>query len=422
MPAVAASGSRTRGATYRFLVGSLAAVALLPWPSLAGSLPEVAGVRFGVDGRRTRVVIDIDQAVAFSATAENDAPRLVVDLPEVAWRPPRPIPSSRPDGLAKAYRHDAPEPGKARLVVDARAPFRIVHRFALEPDPAVLHHRLVVDLEALGPPAAGFPLGPPLAKPAPEPDAAAPPAVVPRLEPPEPGPPLAMRRTVVLDPGHGGADPGAVGADGSFEKTITLAMARKLRDLLEADGHYRVVLTREDDTRVPLRERVARARAAHADVFLSLHADSLPSTVRGGPSVFILSEAAAGEEAARLLTNGAGASATGDILSSVDLSPYDAAVATILVDLAQRDTGNRSLAFADGLVEELGKVAPLMPRPQRFAGFAVLTSPDTPSVLVELGLLSNRQDARVLADPGHRARLAGAIRRALDRYFASLPR
>ena len=110
------------------------------------------------------------------------------------------------------------------------------------------------------------------------------------------------------------------------------------------------------------------------------------------------------------------------VISSVDLSPYDATVATILVALAQRDTGNRSLAFADGLVEELGKVAPLMPRPRRFAGFAVLTSPDTPSVLVELGLLSNRDDARALADPGHRARLAGAIHRALDRYFASLQR
>jgi N-acetylmuramoyl-L-alanine amidase len=365
-------------------------------------------------------VIDIDRAVAFSATAENDVPRLVVDLPEVAWRPPRPVPSSRPDGLAKAYRHDVPEPGKARLVVDVREPFRIVRRFALEPDPAAPHHRLVVDLEALGPPAAGFPLGQPLAKPAPGPDAAAPPAPVPRLEPSEPGPPLATRRTVVLDAGHGGADPGAIGADGGFEKTITLGMARKLRDLLEADGRYRVVLTREDDTRVPLRERVAKARAAHADVFLSLHADSLPSAVRGGPSVFILSEEAASVEAVRL-TGGDGASA-GNILSSVDLSPYDARVATILVALAQRDTGNRSLAFADGLVEELGKVAPLMSRPRRFAGLAVLTSPDTPSVLVELGLLSNRDDARALADPGHRARLAGAIHRALDRYFASLQR
>jgi N-acetylmuramoyl-L-alanine amidase len=223
---------------------------------------------------------------------------------------------------------------------------------------------------------------------------------------------------VVLDAGHGGPDPGAIGVDGSLEKTITLGMAQELRRLLEADGRYRVVLTREDDTRVPLRERVAKARAAHADVFLSLHADSLTSAARqGGLSVFMLSETAANEEAA-LLAAQAGET-SGNILSSLDLSPYDAEVASMLIDLAQHDTSNRSLTFADGLVGELGKVTPLVRRPRRFAGFAVLTSPDTPSVLIELGFLSNRQDARALADRRHRRQLAGAIRRALNRYFTS---
>src|SRR5215213_2117804 len=148
MPTVAAS--RTWGACH-LLVGSVA-LALLPWPSVAGSLPEVAGVRFGVDGQRTRVVVDLDRAVvAFSATAEDDPPRLVVDLPEVAWRPPpRPDLPARLDGLAKAYRHDTPEPGTVRLIVDARAPFRVVRRFALEPAAATPHYRLVVDIEALG--------------------------------------------------------------------------------------------------------------------------------------------------------------------------------------------------------------------------------------------------------------------------------
>src|SRR5829696_9520094 len=397
MPAVAAS--RTRGAC-RFLLGSLA-LALLPWPSIAGSLPEVAGVRFGVDGQRTRVVVDLDRAVAFSATAENDPPRLVIDLPEVVWRPPRPDLSVQLDGLAKAYRHDTPEPGKVRLIVDARAPFRIVRRFALEPAAAAPHYRLVIDIEALGLPTPRLSLGPPIPKPAPEHDAA-PAASRPRLEPPAPGPSRTGRWTVVLDAGHGGPDPGAIGVDGSLEKTITLSMAQELRRLLEADGRYRVVLTREDDTRVPLRERVATARAAHADVFLSLHADSLTSARQSGLSVFILSEAAANEEAALLAAHAGEAS--GNILSSVDLSSYDAEVATILIDLAQRDTTNRSLAFADGLVGELGKVAPLVARPRRFAGFAVLTSPDTPSVLIELGFLSNRQEARALADPRHRGR------------------
>ncbi len=412
MPAVAAS--RAWGAC-RFLIGSLG-IALLSWPSIAGSLPEVDGVRFGVDGRRTRVVIDLDQAVAFSARAVNDPPRLVVDLPEVIWRS-RSNSSAQLDGLAKAYRYDVPEPGKGRLIVDARAPFRVVRRFALEPGAATSHYRLVVDIEALGLPAT-LSVGPPVTKPAPKHDATGA-ASMPRLEPLEPGPSLRGRWTVVLDAGHGGPDPGAIGIDGSLEKTITLRMVRELGRLLDADGRYHVVLTREDDTRVPLRERVARARAAHADVFLSLHADSLTSRRQSGLSVFILSETAADEEAALLAAHAGEAS--GNILSSVDLSPYDAEVATILIDLAQRDTTNRSLAFADWLVEELGNVAPLIPRPRRFAGFAVLTSPDTPSVLIELGFLSNQQDARALADPRHRRRLASAIRRALNRYFASLP-
>src|SRR5215213_5894659 len=163
MPAVAAS--RTWGAC-RLLVGSLA-LALLSWSSIAGSLPEVAGVRFGVDGQRTRIVVDLDRAVAFSATAENDPPRLVVDLPEVVWRPPRPDPSTQLDGLAKAYRHDTPEPGRARLIVDARAPLRVVRRFALEPAAAAPHYRLVVDIEALGlPTTPRLSIGPPNPKPA----------------------------------------------------------------------------------------------------------------------------------------------------------------------------------------------------------------------------------------------------------------
>jgi N-acetylmuramoyl-L-alanine amidase len=243
----------------------------------------------------------------------------------------------------------SPKPGKARLIVDARAMFRIVRQFALEPSPVAPHYRLVVDIEAFDPPAAGSTSVEPVAKPTLEHDAALP-AAVPRPEPLVPTPPSVRRWTVVLDPGHGGADPGAIGIDGSFEKTLTLSMARKLRDLLEADGRYHVILTRDKDAPVALRKRVAKARAAEADVFISLHADSLPAAARRGLSVFILSEKAAGEEEARLAARTD--EAAGDILSSIDLSHYDAAVASILIDLAQRDTTNRSLAFADGLVEE----------------------------------------------------------------------
>jgi N-acetylmuramoyl-L-alanine amidase len=219
---------------------------------------------------------------------------------------------------------------------------------------------------------------------------------------------------VVLDAGHGGVDPGAVAVTGAFEKDIVLEMARQLGAMIEATGRYKVTLTREDDSFIRLRERIARARELGGQVFISLHADSLDVAEQRGASVYTLSETASDEEAAKL----AGKENRADILSGTDLSQHDEAVATILLDLAQRDTNNRSIAFADMLAEELQKVSPLLKKHRRFAGFAVLKSPDMPSVLLELGYLSNRVDARNLTRSSYRVRLARAIVRALDRFFS----
>ncbi len=219
---------------------------------------------------------------------------------------------------------------------------------------------------------------------------------------------------VVIDPGHGGADPGAIGVNGVMEKTLTLAVALELRRLLESTGRYRVALTRSDDEYVGLRERIARARAARGDLFLSLHADSVGRPHTRGASVYTLSERASDAEAERLATKENKA----DIIAGADLGEHDAVVATILIDLAQRGTKNKAVGFADLVAEEIGAVTPLLRRHRRFAGFAVLKAPDIPSVLIELGYLSNATDARKLASAAHQQQMVRAIARAVDRYFS----
>lgn len=223
-----------------------------------------------------------------------------------------------------------------------------------------------------------------------------------------------VRPVVVIDPGHGGVDPGAIGVNGVMEKTLTLAVALELHRLLESTGRYRVVLTRSDDEYVGLRERIARARGARGDLFLSLHADSVGRPHTRGASVYTLSERASDAEAERL----AAKENKADIIAGADLGEHDAVVATILIDLAQRGTKNKAVGFADLVAEEIGAVTPLLRRHRRFAGFAVLKAPDIPSVLIELGYLSNASDARKLASAAHQQRMVRAIARAVDRYFS----
>lgn len=224
-----------------------------------------------------------------------------------------------------------------------------------------------------------------------------------------------LQPVVVIDPGHGGIDPGAIGVNGVMEKTLTLAVALELRAMLERTGRYRVVLTRSDDEYVGLRERIERARAARGDLFLSLHADSVGRPNTRGASVYTLSERASDAEAARL----AAKENKADIIAGADLGEHDAVVATILIDLAQRGTKNKAVGFADLVAEEIGTVTPLLRRHRRFAGFAVLKAPDIPSVLIELGYLSNATDARNLASATHQQRMVRAIVRAVERYFSS---
>lgn len=231
----------------------------------------------------------------------------------------------------------------------------------------------------------------------------------------KPGRARKQLRTIALDPGHGGIDPGAISPRRIYEKTIALAVARELARLLDASGRYRAVLTRRRDVLVPLRERVARARAHRAEVFLSIHADALPDTAMRGLSVYTLSEEASDRETALLAVR----ENKDDFVAGLKLSTQPREIGAILLDLARRQTNNQSLALARAIVEELGRAVPLLDKPQRSAGFAVLTAPDIPSALVELGCLSNPEDEKLLPRPAYQRRLAQAMVRAIDDYLAA---
>ncbi len=372
--------------------------------SPAAAAPAVTGVRIGPAPDKTRFVLDLSAAVGFKAFTLGNPYRVVIDLPPVDWKlDPLKIPTG---GLIEAFRYGHFRDGVSRVVLDVAGPVEVAKSFVLPPS-GRHGHRLVIDLRTIA--AAAF---------AGRARRAARPAgngTVARARPP-PRPPskAKLRPVIAIDPGHGGVDPGAIGVSGTYEKYITLGHALVLAKRLRATGRYRAVLTRKRDTFVRLRKRVARARAAGADLFISLHADANPSRRVRGASVYTLSERASDKEAAAL----AAKENKADVIGGVNLTRQSSEVATILIDLAQRETLNESAVLAKSLTRALGRVRLLLRNTHRFAGFAVLKAPDIPSVLVELGHLSNRFDEKRLLSPAERVRIADAIIDAIDAYFA----
>jgi N-acetylmuramoyl-L-alanine amidase len=223
----------------------------------------------------------------------------------------------------------------------------------------------------------------------------------------------ALLRVIALDPGHGGVDPGAIGSAGTYEKDITLPTAFEIARALEATKRYKVHLTRHHDEFVALHERVARARMAGAELFLSIHADALPDEDLRGATVFTLSEQASDQEAATIAANENRA----DLIAGIDLSQHTPEVSDILFDLARRQTNNLSIRLARELVVELEQRVPMLNNSHRSAGFAVLKAPDVPSALVEIGCISNRQEERALQMTGFQRNIAGGLVHAVNDYF-----
>jgi N-acetylmuramoyl-L-alanine amidase len=389
-------------------------------------LPVASEVRLAGDDAHTRMVLDFDRKIDMRVYTLANPNRVVVDLPQVAFGfPPGTGESGR--GLVKRFRY-GDVTGGSRMVIDLARPARVEKSYALDAvndQPA----RLVLDLAGIDQGAFLRTVvldkrsGPdvPASEPAAKPDqkveqARSPPA---RAEP-EPArreeAKPDSRPIIVLDPGHGGIDNGTKAQSGELEKSIVLGFTLLLRDKIEKAGKFHAVMTRSDDTFIALVDRVALARSQQASLFVSIHADALP---RGegdaqGATIYTLSDTASDAEAARL----AETENRADVIAGVDLTSQPDDVADILIDLAQRETKAFSMRFARNLVDSMRSATRMHKSPLKSAGFRVLKAPDIPSVLVELGYVSNRQDLKSLVSADWRDHCADAVVRAIDAFFA----
>jgi len=400
-------GVRAAGWAYLGMLLA-AAITLAGRPAAAetsDSSPVATDARLGGDEAQTRFVMDLSRKIDLRVFTLADPYRVIVDIPQVAFLLP-PKAGEHGRGLIKAFRFGLVMQGGSRVVFDLTKPARVDKAFVVEAADGA-PARLVLDLSATD--RESF-----LRKVAIDDKVArsdAPPVIAPHADPGD------ARPLVVLDPGHGGIDTGTKAASGELEKDIVLDFAQRLRERIQKFGKYRVLMTRTDDTFVPLGDRVRIARDAGAVLFVSIHADSLPHAEGDaqGATVYTLSETATDSEAARLAEKENRA----DVIAGVDLKTEPADVAGILIDLAQRETKTFSLQLAHKLVGEMKSVTRLHKEPIKSAGFRVLRAPDVPSVLVELGYVSNKQDLQSLLSDNWRDHTADSIAQAIDGYFST---
>jgi N-acetylmuramoyl-L-alanine amidase len=384
-------------------------VTAAPAPKIQRVGPVALDARLAGDAKKTRLVIDLSRKVEMSAFTIGDPYRVIVDLPDVSFD--LPANSGRAGrGLVSAFRYGQIARGKARIVLDTQGPVKIEKAF-VQPDFEDQPARLVVDLVPTDP--VSFRKNAEASKPA---ETVA--AVTQASQKIAPAPPAPReKRVVVIDPGHGGNDSGATGVNGEDEKEIVLATGKILRDKLEKTGRYKVIMTRSDDSFVPLEERTAIARANKAQLFISLHADYIPKREGDarGATVYTVSERASDREAARLAEKENKA----DLIGAPGLKKQSDDIVNILYDLTHRETQNFSALFQRTLVAQMKSGGILMHQDaMRSAGFVVLKSPNVPSVLVELGYVSNADDVKNLTSDEWRDKVADSIAASVDTFFA----
>ena len=381
----------------------------------ASNFPIASDARLAGDNKQTRFVLDLDKAVRFRAFTLADPYRVVLDIPQVTFQLRAGIGTSG-RGLVKAFRYGLVMPGGSRMVFDLTGPAKITKAAVLDAaagQPA----RLVLEFEETDRTSFVQLLG---AESRPElrpgiGTAASAVASAEAAAPIEAPAVTDSRPVIVIDPGHGGIDNGTQTSTES-EKNLVLGFGLALRERLEKSGKYRVVMTRTDDTFIPLDDRVKIARNQSAALFVSIHADALP---RGegdaqGATIYTLSDRASDAEAERL----AEAENKADAIGGVNLTEEPTEVADILIDLAQRETRTFSNHFARLLLSEMKNTVRMHKRPLKSAGFRVLKAPDVPSVLVELGYVSNKGDLEHLISEGWRSRTVGSMASAIDAFLA----
>lgn len=350
-------------------------------------------------GQGVDITLAISQPVPWRVRVMDRPPRLVLDMREVDWSGLATLPETSDAVLS--LRAGLFRPGWSRLVLELARPLRIDSAEMATAEGTQVRLRLEPATAEEFARAAALPEPPEWTLPEP--------ADLP-IPPPRGAGPLV----VVLDPGHGGIDPGAE-RGGLSEAALMLTFARELKELLLRDGGFVVVLTREEDVFVPLEARISIARAAGAEVFLSLHADALAEGEAVGATIYMLSEEATDAAAQALAER----HDRDDLLAGVDLTAQDDLVATVLMDMARTETRPRIERLADALEAAIKAQGITMHRrPQQEAGFSVLKSPDIPSLLVELGFLSSARDLKRLTDPEWRAKMALALRDGLDAWAA----
>jgi N-acetylmuramoyl-L-alanine amidase len=374
-------------------------------PAAPGTAATATDIRIAGDSARTRIVVDLTAPVGFAAFSLADPFRVVVDVPQLSFRLP-PGTGQTGRALVRAFRYGLVMPGASRLVIDLAEPARIDRIFvvdAQEGQPA----RLILDLARTDDDTFRRLMATENRSGGVQQKSAAPARA-------DPGARTDRRPVIVIDPGHGGIDPGTI-SGGVAEKDIVFDFAQVLRERLERSARYRVLMTRTEDKFVPLDDRVAFARRADAALFISLHANALApgeGDARGA-IVFTLSETASDQDAARLAER----ENRSDAIAGIDLSRAPDDIADILIDLARRETMAFSNQFARGLVAELRNATRLHRSPHKSAGFRVLRAPDVPSVLVELGFVTSPADLKLMTSDAWRQRVADAIATSVDTFL-----
>lgn len=394
---------------HRALAGFAVLVALMIVQAGALAAPDAESAplrahayRMAGDAVRMRVVVEFNREPDVKWFLLRGPHRLVVDLPETSFgfEPD----TLDPRGLVTGVRYGNLGTGSSRLIISGKGPFTVENLSLLQNENSP-GHRLVIDIIADSEAAFERALADQAATTASTVTTAKSDRVGTRERTTKPF-------TIVIDPGHGGIDGGAKGIDGIAEKDLTLSFSRDLLDRLKATGRFNVFMTRDDDVFLRLDERVRIARQHDADLFVSIHADTINLPSIRGASVYTISEKAS-DEVARAAAERENRS---DSVAGIEITDENPQVADILFDLVRRETHGFSVKFARSLVDQLGKSIELINNPQRAAGFRVLRAPDVPSVLVELGYLSNASDAARLQDPVWRDKAVGSMLEAIEDF------